>query len=305
MFIRSISFVSAFLMLIFLLTGCRQTTEKEMSDALSTASQTESSLVADTENGKTTDTAGTQTMDNVTNNKDTTKSSSATVVTTQQQKPTLTKGTTVFETKATSASVTTTAKKTTTTVAGPLTAYKLTPLPASEYYGYSLLAGMNNGAALVSAYQDIVSGVQSMTKEIELSLPLTAQELLTVFYYYHDDNPQHFWCDNGFQYNLEGNTATSILPQYNMTAAEKETAQLKFEKAVNACLNEASFGKDDYEREKRIHDYLAKQITYQGGKYAHTAYGALVEKKAVCDGYSRAFQWLLYQAGIPALIAEK
>ncbi len=291
MFIKLTSFILAITMTILLLTGCGGKTEKDDTNALTTTTQTEQVTVQN--NDTDTEFATTQLPEN---NVSITQPSSTTVTTKQGQKTTLSEG-------VTSSSATTT-QRTTTTNTIPQKVYKLTPLPSSAYYGYSLFAGMNNGAALLSGYQDIVSGVESMKSEIKLSVPLSVQELMTVFYYYHDDNPQHFWCDSAFQYTLEGDSVTSILPQYNMTRAEKEYAQSQFEKAVGTCLSSASYGKNDYEREKIIHDYLAKQTTYQNGKNAHNAYGALVEKKAVCDGYSRAFQWLLYQAGIPALIAE-
>ena len=74
---------------------------------------------------------------------------------------------------------------------------------------------------------------------------------------------------------------------------------------------------------RAIHDYLVKNcdydngamlsLTYKGKKYVnknvsgsncHTAYGALVEKKAVCEGYTLAFNLLARRAGIPCVMAD-
>ena len=288
MFIKKTSFILAITMAVLSLAGCGS-----KADVVTTTTQTQQvtvqNTVTGTNNESADDSVTTQTSGE---NVSTTQPSSTTATTKKGQKTTLPE-------KTTSSTATTTQKITPTGIE-----YKLTPLPASAYYGYSLLMGKDNSTALISAYQDIVSGVEAMKPEIKLSVPLTAKEALTVFYYYHDDYPQHFWCNSAFQYTLEDNKVISILPQYAMTRSEKEYAQREFENSVAACLTVASSVKSDYEREKRIHDYLANRITYQNGKNAHNAYGALVEKKAVCDGYSRAFQWLLYQAGIPALIAE-
>ena len=288
MFIKKTSFILAITMAVLSLAGCGS-----KADVVTTTTQTQQvtvqNTVTGTNNESTDDSVTTQTSGE---NVSTTQPSSTTATTKKGQKTTLPE-------KTTSSTATTTQKITPTGIE-----YKLTPLPASAYYGYSSLMGKDNSTALTSAYQDIVSGVEAMKPEIKLSVPLTAKEALTVFYYYHDDYPQHFWCNSAFQYTLEDNKVISILPQYAMTRSEKEYAQREFENSVAACLTVASSVKSDYEREKRIHDYLANRITYQNGKNAHNAYGALVEKKAVCDGYARAFQWLLYQAGIPAMIAE-
>lgn len=60
----------------------------------------------------------------------------------------------------------------------------------------------------------------------------------------------------------------------------------------------------DYEKEKVLHDYLVENVVYdEAGKYpylAHTAYGALINGVAVCDGYAEAFDLLLREVGIPS-----
>ena len=50
-----------------------------------------------------------------------------------------------------------------------------------------------------------------------------------------------------------------------------------------------------------FHDYLIEHCAYHedtGNWQAYTAAGALLNGKAVCEGYSRAFQLLLNQEGI-------
>lgn len=60
-----------------------------------------------------------------------------------------------------------------------------------------------------------------------------------------------------------------------------------------------------YEKEKFIHDYLVKNIVYgypegkdRKDSTGYTAYGALVQGKAVCNGYAQAFQLLCDLGGI-------
>jgi DNA-binding LacI/PurR family transcriptional regulator len=61
---------------------------------------------------------------------------------------------------------------------------------------------------------------------------------------------------------------------------------------------------DDADKELIIHDALVDAIVYDHGcaeansifDVAHTAYGAFVKQRAVCDGYSKAFKMLLSEA---------
>lgn len=55
----------------------------------------------------------------------------------------------------------------------------------------------------------------------------------------------------------------------------------------------------EFERVKAFHDYLCETVTYQEyGDAAHTAYGALVNHAAVCEGYTLAMDLLCYFSGI-------
>lgn len=58
----------------------------------------------------------------------------------------------------------------------------------------------------------------------------------------------------------------------------------------------------DYEKELAIHDYIVKNCEYgyveYSKDYAYRAYGCLVQKKAVCNGYAEAMSLLLTCAGV-------
>ena len=63
--------------------------------------------------------------------------------------------------------------------------------------------------------------------------------------------------------------------------------------------------RSDYEKEKLIHDYIISNVAYgyPGGKKetegdAYSAYGALVLKKAVCNGYAEAMKLLCDLSGM-------
>lgn len=59
---------------------------------------------------------------------------------------------------------------------------------------------------------------------------------------------------------------------------------------------------NDYEKILKVHNYLIDTITYdsttEDKEVSHTLYGALVNKEAVCDGYAKAFKYILDNIGI-------
>lgn len=60
-------------------------------------------------------------------------------------------------------------------------------------------------------------------------------------------------------------------------------------------------GKTDYEKIKIVHDYLIDTIEYDegvSGRNTYDVYGALVNKRCVCEGYAKAFQYLMNELGI-------
>ena len=74
--------------------------------------------------------------------------------------------------------------------------------------------------------------------------------------------------------------------------AQRETVQAAGHMAEQAAG-------DEWQREETLHDLLCQQTTYdmEAGN-AHNAYGALVEGRAVCDGYAKAMTLLLRLSGL-------
>jgi len=60
-------------------------------------------------------------------------------------------------------------------------------------------------------------------------------------------------------------------------------------------------GKTQYQKIKIVHDYLIDTITYESNlsqDNVYNIYGALITKKCVCEGYAKAFQYLMNEIGI-------
>lgn len=57
-------------------------------------------------------------------------------------------------------------------------------------------------------------------------------------------------------------------------------------------------GKSNYKKVKLIHDYIVNNTRYIASRNSHTAYGALLEGQAVCQGYSLLVYKMLTEAGV-------
>ena len=188
-----------------------------------------------------------------------------------------------------------------------------------EYYGqlYTAVTDTKEVNATVTYTEDGTQQKELMG--VRVTFPraaMTQAEITRIFEAFYRDNPQFFYLDR--VYRMEGrHTPTgqesydTILLQYTMDAKKRQAATRTFESAIDSLLQDIPESEDDYVVEKYIHDRLAALCVYDEKAAAtdaenypdsYTAYGALVEGKAVCEGYAKAFQLLLHQVSIPATV---
>lgn len=186
-----------------------------------------------------------------------------------------------------------------------------TPVDPSQYYGRKQLEKMANSSSLLYAYEQMVDGIEEYSSEIKVRNvfnSVTFEEWQVVLYCYLYDYPQHFWMDSSYRYSyIAGSNGEiivhAILPNYAFTEAELSTARKTFNNEANEILSTLSPSMSEYDLEISIHDQLCARIVYQDSKHAHNAYGGLVTGSAVCEGYGKAYQYLLNQVGIESTLS--
>lgn len=99
--------------------------------------------------------------------------------------------------------------------------------------------------------------------------------------------------------DIENNVCSnSVYAVYYYSYTDKEQNA-----AVNKTVAEAIklFTGTDYDKVLAAQIYLRSNVNYvENGNYLqHTAYGALVNKEAVCEGYAKAYKLLMDAMGIP------
>ena len=125
---------------------------------------------------------------------------------------------------------------------------------------------------------------------------------------YKNDHPETFWLKGSSLFVPYGDT-TSVKLDYTVQNDKLIAAKKKFNIAVASVLKNLPSG-NDFEREEYINNYIIENCKYDDAAAQteniegneNDAYGALVDGKAVCEGYARAFQLLCNKANIDSVL---
>ena len=125
---------------------------------------------------------------------------------------------------------------------------------------------------------------------------------------YKNDHPEVFWLKSYYEYE-NYDYETGIWLTYTMSGDKLVTAKKEFNTAVDTISQSVPYG-TECEREEYIHNYIINNCDYdeeaaeseevQGNE--NDAYGVFVDGKAVCEGYSKAFQLLCNKAKIDCVL---
>lgn len=116
-----------------------------------------------------------------------------------------------------------------------------------------------------------------------------------------NESPDRYYVDirNTTITHVTGSTSEYRLDVAYFDELLTEQAQARIDAAAEKILAQVPAGASDWDTARIIHDALIRHVTYEENQYDQTIYGALVEGKAVCNGYAMAYEYLLEKAGIP------
>lgn len=129
------------------------------------------------------------------------------------------------------------------------------------------------------------------------------------------DNAEIFWCANSMgsvSYNSAG-IAVDVFFKYIMTPSEAKSRKKRIEKEIKPFLKGIKQSMSDYEAALHTYENIVSIIDYDSiglkeqemdpnsdnkPDNLRSIYGVFVEKKAVCAGYAKAFQYITNRLGI-------
>ena len=195
----------------------------------------------------------------------------------------------------------------------------------SDYYQYASLNGKEK-----KLYKSIVDTIEQSGSIVNTSrLSVSHEDIVSVFQKVLTDYPQYFYVSRScmLAYGSRGNTIRAIVLLYtdgevtdefdenmnllqsanrNVINKKIDALQTMVEEVIAKIPSETS----EVIKEKYIHDYIVETVRYDYNAaeninnytstmpHAFDLYGAAIEGLAVCEGYSKLFQYLCYSVGI-------
>lgn len=165
-------------------------------------------------------------------------------------------------------------------------------------------------SASVVLEQTLTEGWSEHRAVIDLTdCQIQVRDLAQQYFQVLNSHEECFWVSESCPYSYDPNTGlvVSVRPVYSMSRAEAEEASRQIRAAAAEAKALVPAGMEDYEKALIIHDWLAVYCEYdkenldRGNvpEISHSIAGALAEKQAVCDGYAKAYQYIMKQLGIP------
>lgn len=154
-------------------------------------------------------------------------------------------------------------------------------------------------------------------------------DILLAFKAVMQDRPEYFWMSNEYILSTQSNGEYKIAfsgvkgddMDYLVTRQERSSMQTALSSAYLEVKALADTVPTDYEKELIVHDWLVNRAVYdeeteknysknmsKESKLSFTSYGGMVRREgklesvAVCEGYARAFQYILNRMGIECTI---
>lgn len=95
--------------------------------------------------------------------------------------------------------------------------------------------------------------------------------------------------------------------QNNFHSKEEVQSAQAYMENIRKQVTEQIAKDDTYTKIGRIHNWLIENLTYEdSGNYKeqHTIYGALKNRKVVCEGYAKTFKYLLDASNVPCVLVS-
>ncbi len=135
------------------------------------------------------------------------------------------------------------------------------------------------------------------------------------------NNPQIFYVSKRGRYqwwkNSDGKIVRFVITDilYGIPQDKYDVCKRQLDEEVSKAMETVSGVEDPVEKARILHDYIVKVCDYDvvaaeeddRTPLARTVYSVLVRRKAVCEGYTMAYRYLLHHAGIRSeeVVSEK
>lgn len=156
-------------------------------------------------------------------------------------------------------------------------------------------------------YDELYYTIKNHEEEIEVS-SLDEEKVDTAFDYVLKDHPEIFWCDSYkcVRYMAAGKTVSlEVEPIYSMTIEEAGELEKQIELEVQGYIDGINGNMDGYEKAKFIYTKMIEDINYNtASENNQNIISAFINKETVCQGFAKAFQYLMYKLDIECTLVR-
>lgn len=154
-------------------------------------------------------------------------------------------------------------------------------------------------------YSTMYSALAGGETYIELNGRYSAEDVSEAIYRLRSDAPELCWLGD-FSYSYDSwSVEITARPAKGFKESELSRYCSEVSAKAEAVAREASKQGSDVEKLKYVHDYLVNNCEYDTSSKSSsvnlpsdTAYGCLIDHKALCGGYSKAFQLIVNKLGM-------
>lgn len=172
--------------------------------------------------------------------------------------------------------------------------------------GRKALAALPNGEDYVRAYDmgltcmdNYISG-NSVSLDYGINYGFTMSSSMAIVNAIQNDHPEYWWL--WINKTSAGTSGASIILENSYSYAKMLANSVKFENAVSDVLYSSGVcdPMTDHQKAYVLYQALAAHVSYDLSYIDQSANSAFVSGLAVCDGYAKAYIYLLRKCGIPA-----
>ncbi|MBQ9468122.1 MAG: hypothetical protein IJU52_03860 [Clostridia bacterium] len=152
------------------------------------------------------------------------------------------------------------------------------------------------------AYDSICDMHKKKETSATFGVPVTYDEIVTVYKVFRLDHPEFFESPSDYLCKGTESAIRSIEMTPLYTPEEIARMQEEIDGAAARILEGIPDGATDFEAEEYIYTWLSSHVVYDlSAPHLRDLYGALVDRRCVCEGFAEAFQYLMLKVGVPAI----
>lgn len=143
----------------------------------------------------------------------------------------------------------------------------------------------------------------------EIRYTYTSEDFNKVVEHIIADHPEYFFVDFDKLESYVSETHTKVRVVYQSDIDTVKSMREELNARVDEIVSAVEGLESEFEKELYFHDYLVENCSYlteaESSEYtSNTAYGALCEGMAYCDGYALAFKLLMNKADMFCCVVE-